>query len=124
MLITSGRTMLRQTSLVSQLAEDLALDEPAADLECLVQRLAHPPHLLQSLVHFDALLLYLLSFVNELLILGPDTLTLTAQLGLELLQVALLVLDLLVLVLYLLLNLVNADHFLAQSSILFYDVVL
>ena len=59
-----------------------------------------------------------------MLVLSSNPLALPSQLCLQLLQVALLVLDLLVLVLYLLLNLVNADHFLTQASILFNDVVL
>ena len=35
-LVATCRTVLRQTSLVSEFAKDLALDEAVADLECLI----------------------------------------------------------------------------------------
>ena len=103
-------TMLSQAALVPQSAEDLAPSQASADLRGLLERLAHPAHLLQGLVHLDALLLQLLTIVNQLFLLRVYPLALAPQRSPELLQVALFVLYLPILLLYLLLYLVNADH--------------
>ena len=117
-------TMLSQAALVPQSAEDLAPSQASADLRGLLERLAHPAHLLQGLVHLDALLLQLLTIVNQLFLLRVYPLALAPQRSPELLQGALFVLYLPILFLYLLLYLVNADHLMPQPSVLLHNVLL
>ena len=66
----------------------------------------------------------MLPLVDQLLLLCTDTLAFASELSLELLEATLFVLDLFVLILDLLLDLVDADDFLAQTSIFLDNVIL
>lgn len=113
MLASGGfRTVLSQTCLVAKLTKYFTLDEAAAHLGSLFKSLTHPSKLLERLVHFNALFLHLLLPLHQLFLLSSNSLGFIVQLGLHLLEVALLVLDLLVLILNLFLDLVDRDHLL------------
>ena len=107
-LVSGGlRTVLSQTCLVAKLAKYFTLDEATAHLGGLFESLSHSSKLLERLVHFNALFLHLLLPLHQLFLLGSNSLGFTVQLGLHLLEIALLMLDLLVLILNLFLDLVN-----------------
>ena len=53
-------TVLSQTCLVAKLAKYFTLDEATAHLRSLFESLAHPSKLLERLINFNALFLYLL----------------------------------------------------------------
>lgn len=116
--------LLVQARFIPQLTEDLGLHQAVTHLRGLFERLAHSSQLLKRLVHFNAFLFDLLPPLHQLVLLRSDALSLTGQFRLHLLQITLLMLDLFVLILDLLLDLVDGDHFLAKSSVLLNDVVL
>ena len=79
---------------------------------------------MHRLVNFDALFFDLLAFVDQLFLLGLDSLTFTSQRGLPLFQIALLVLELLGFALQLHVDLVVVDTLLPKTGILFNEIML